>query len=135
MVPMPVRMLQAPDVRVTWMPHTTLSQTSHVCLIVRSAHARLDPLEHYNKPEEWQTRIHVCALGGISLIPVIAYHTPVSPVKSRKAGDVHRPSVMSATHDCVWESFIQLPIRWRDLPRDAYFKFELLTDREKVVSA
>jgi hypothetical protein len=121
------------NVNVTWMPHTALSPTSQVCLVVRSAHATLDPL-HHTKPQEWQTRVDVCSLGGVSVISSVFSHTSGAPVAPRKAGDVHHPSVTSATHDCVWDAYIQLPIRWRDLPRDSYLKFDVLDHTEQVVS-
>jgi hypothetical protein len=115
------------------MPHTTLSQTSHVCLLVRSAHATLDPVEHRN-PEEWQIRVQICAIGGVELIPSIPSHTSAAPVEARKTGDVRYPSVTRATHDCVWDDFIQLPIRWRDLPRDSYLLLHVIGEDEITVS-
>ena len=39
----------------------------------------------------------------------------------------------NATHDCQWDWFVSLPIRWRDLPRDSYLLFELLQEGSKEV--
>jgi hypothetical protein len=44
------------------------------------------------------------------------------------------PKVTRASHDCTWNTFVQLPIRWRDLPRDAYLYFEVLGVHDTVVS-
>jgi len=136
-------------VNVTWMPHTSISQTSHVCLTVRSVHASLDDIHHGDEmPLEWKIRVGVFGVGGIALVP-IATHTRSSPVLPRRRklisleeetnnplgqdsqksqpGDKNwRPTVESATHDCCWDQWIQIPIRWRDLPRDAYLFFEVL---------
>jgi hypothetical protein len=43
------------------------------------------------------------------------------------------PNVTFATHDCWWNTYITLPIRWRDLPRDAYLYFEVLAVHDIVV--
>jgi phosphatidylinositol 3-kinase len=128
-------------VNVTWMPHTTLSQTSHVCLTIRSAHASLDDLLIDDRSQEWKVRVGVYGIGGVSLVPV-ATHTPCAPVQSRRkqeqqetTGESSRPkpTVSSATHDAYWDYFIHLPIRWRDLPRDAYLLFEILGGTQVVV--
>ena len=126
------RQAAAQNVTVTWMPHTTLSQTSHVCLLIRSAHATLDPLAN-SKPQEWQVRVRIFALGGVDLIPSLASFTSAAPVMARKAGAARYPSVTDATHDCWWDYHIQLPIRWRDLPRDAYLSFDVVGDGDTTV--
>lgn len=41
--------------------------------------------------------------------------------------------VSKATHNCVWDCFVHIPIRWRDLPRDAYLHLEVLGQAESVV--
>jgi hypothetical protein len=132
-------------VEVTWMPHTTLSQTSHVCLTIRSAHASLDALLT-DRPQEWKVNVSVYGVAGLLLVPVLS-HTPAAQVSSRKrARDesatataeqpsrAPRPTVSQATHDCIWDTFVQIPIRWRDLPRDAYLLFEVLGQADTVVS-
>jgi hypothetical protein len=143
-------------VNVTWMPHTTLSQTSHVCLTIRSAHASLDLLHNnrfdydsHHQPE-WKVRIGVYGIAGLLLVPVYS-HTTAAPVYSRKrstqepalASDSNisnqegepglRATVSNATHDCWWDCSVQMPIRWRDLPRDAYLGFEVLGQADIVV--
>lgn len=137
-------------VKVTWMPHTTLSQTSHVCLGIRSAHVSLDPLLYgpcgrnvATSPEQqWSVRARVFAIGGLPLMP-IATMTPnatVTPRTRRQPKDRQqeqvtlRPSVSYGTHQCCWDAVVQIPIRWRDLPRDAYLHFEVLRLRDQVVS-
>ena len=139
-------------VKVTWMPHTTLSQTSHVCLGIRSAHVSLDPLLHgpcgrnvATSPEQqWSVRVSVFAIGGLPFMPV-ATMTPTATVTPRtrrqatnkqhqQQHDPLRPSVAYGTHQCCWDAAVQIPIRWRDLPRDAYLHFEVLRLRDQVVS-
>jgi len=111
-------------VKVTWMPHSALSQTSHVCFLLRSAHASIDDcLQEYKS--EWKVRI---GLKGIGYNQVSA-QTPASTVKSRNRnvdGSELRPTVSRATHDVIWDHVVELPIRWKDLPRDASIGFELL---------
>ena len=123
-------------VKATWMPHTTLSQTSHVCLSIRSAHTCLDRLN--DKPQEWTVRVGIYGIAGLPLVPVSSI-TPASPLRSRKpwspdgvVPESLRPTVFKATHDCCWDYFIQMPVRWRDLPRDAYLLFEILLGRHVV---
>jgi Phosphoinositide 3-kinase C2 len=177
-------------VNVTWMPHTTLSQTSHVCLVIRSAHAIFDPFYDYNNmvsnntfinnddydidddtgtQGEWKIRIGVYGISGLLLVPVFT-HTSAAPVSSRRRQqyqptkntmsnkkyddaeedcenyNITEPTttttsnetgnsknstttrwvtVLHATHDCYWDYSVQLPIRWRDLPRDSYIQFEI----------
>jgi hypothetical protein len=135
-------------VQVTWMPHTTLSQTSHVCLTIRSAHASLDALlTDDDRPQDWKVRVSVYGVAGLLLVPVFS-HTPAAQVRSRKrardepssalaAGQqsrAPRPTVSDATHDCIWDTYVTIPIRWRDLPRDAYLLFEVLGQADTVVS-
>jgi len=144
-------------VHVTWMPHTTLAQTSHVCLSVRSAHAEIDQVRlllssqcdgSYNADidKEWKVRIGIYAIGGLPLVPLTSL-TPSAAVRERRRRNeedstptipndhtqVLRPSVARATHDCSWDRFVQIPMRWRDLPRDAYLLFEVLGRGERVV--
>jgi hypothetical protein len=129
-------------VKVTWMPHTTLSQTSHVCLTIRSAHASLDALLT-DRPQDWKVRVGLYGVAGLQMVPVFS-HTPAAQVSSRKRAReesstaqqsrVPRPTVAKATHDCIWDTFVQIPIRWRDLPRDAYLLLEVLGNADTVVS-
>lgn len=44
-----------------------------------------------------------------------------------------RPSVSNATHDCFWDRDVKMPVRWRDLPRDAYLLFEVIGCGDRVV--
>jgi len=138
-------------VDVTWMPHTTLAQTSHVCLSVRSAHGfennprLLDPTEEPD--DEWKVRVGAYGIGGLPLVS-LASRTPSAVAVPRRtsslttgadtsddAGDSRhrqqqnfqlRPSVSGATVDCIWDFFLPLAVRWRDLPRDSYLRFEIL---------
>ena len=147
-------------VTVAWMPHASLSNTSNIKFMVRSVVTRLDELKHHN-PEEWQVRVSLQGLGGLPLDGGIYSLTKKSPLESvrRKriqdanrtdntdlatavveeegevCGDEHWPPMVSdMTHYCQFDSIIQLPLRWRDLPRDAVYSFEVLGLLGQVVS-
>lgn len=120
-------------INVTWMPHTALSQTSHVCLTIRSAHAVIDAPAIHHLPE-WRVRIGVYGIAGLPLVPLRS-HTTSAPLSKRRQDSTSsspRVSVSKATHDCAWDCFVHVPIRWRDLPRDAYLHFEILTADQAV---
>ena len=130
-------------VTVTWMPHSCLAQSSHVSLGIRSIHAIVqDPLTG-SAPNEWRVQVSVCGMAGLSLVPVTSSSTS-SPILSRmgpKSDDTGflsdrrlYPSVSNVTHDCILDQVLQLPIRWRDLPRDAYLAIEVLGQGDTVVS-
>jgi Phosphoinositide 3-kinase C2 len=122
-------------VSVTWMPHTALSQTSHVCLTVRSAHAVLDGFDYYPDTAvlpEWRVRIGVYGIAGLPLVPLQS-HSTSAPVTKGRVAPSPRVTVSKATHDCVWDCFVHIPIRWRDLPRDAYLHFQVVGQADAVV--
>ena len=117
-------------VNVTWMPHTALSQTSHVCFTIRSAQVVLDD-PFFTKIDEWRVRIGMYGVAGLPLT-AIKLQTKSSEVVQRTRENVSRITVRRATHQCVWDYFVHLPIRWRDLPRDSYLHFEILNG-DKIV--
>lgn len=49
------------------------------------------------------------------------------------------PLVSTATHRCQWDNnsnhnnMVHIPLRWRDLPRDAYLKFQVTGSNDQVV--
>jgi hypothetical protein len=120
-------------VTVTWMPHSCLSQSSHVSLGVRSIHAILEDSLAGSAPGEWRVQVSMRGMAGLSLVPVTSSSTS-SPILSRKEGDEAQfscdrrlhPWVSNATHDCILDQVLQIPIRWRDLPRDSYLAIEVL---------
>lgn len=130
-------------VDVKWMPHASLSQTSHIYLSIRSVLSQLD--EPFKPEEEWQVRATVHGIAGISIVPV-ATATSKAPLLSirnfldsndRSTFDKDTewlPLVSTATHICNFDSILNVPIRWRDLPRDAYLLFEVLRHCDEVVS-
>lgn len=131
-------------VNVTWMPHASLSQTSHVGMIIRSVLSSLDELKHF-KPEEWQVRVTVHAIAGLPLVPVpsLTPTAPVASLRSQMKGGRQSvfeenkkwfPLVSNVTHTCLFDSLVYIPVRWRDLPRDSYLKFEVLGHCDEVVS-
>ena len=108
------------------------------------------------KAQEWKVRTSVLGIGGISLVPVYST-TPGTPVISRRRQankhtssttttttttkttaeavsqqHLYHPSVSRASHDCHWDHLVQVPVRWRDLPRDAYLLLELLDHTGQV---
>jgi Phosphoinositide 3-kinase C2 len=145
-------------VHVTWMPHTALSQKSYVCLTIRSAHVVFDELAASSssssprndfdpqrlpilrEPPEWRVRVGVYGIAGLPLIPLQLHTTSALVVSKRASGNTatlsSRPriAVADATHDCVWDYFVTIPIRWRDLPRDAYLHLQVLeSTNDRVV--
>ena len=127
-------------VNVTWMPHSCLSQTSHLCLSVRSVLTLIENTQPQDE-EEWQVRVTVHGAAGLSLVPV-ATTTSTAPRLSIRdfwqANDATNwdewlPLVSNVSHICKLDSVIHIPIRWRDLPRDAYLLFEVLGYCDKVV--
>jgi hypothetical protein len=132
-------------VNVTWMPHASLSQTSHVCLAVRSVLTCLDDLKHY-KREEWQVRATIYGVAGLPIVPISSL-TPTAPVTTLNdhtdtdehppldlTGEEWLPMASSVTHICKLDSLLHIPLRWRDLPRDSCVKFEILGHCDEVVS-
>jgi phosphatidylinositol 3-kinase len=87
-------------VDVTWMPHSSLSQTSYVALAIREL----------SIPDECRVQVEVQGLGGINW---------TVPCQTTAA-------------DGVWNQILLLPIRWRDLPRDATLSFDLIYAGEIV---
>lgn len=143
-------------VNVTWMPHTALSQTSHVCLTIHSAQVVLlnedgtflsaNRSSNSNSSTienvEWRIQMSIHGIGNVPLAP-ISTHTQAATVMRRTTRD-HLPSstsstrriitIQKATHECHWDSFTYLPLRWRDLTRDSYLLIEIArttaTDKE-----
>ena len=88
-------------VDVTWMPHSSLSQTSHVALAIREL----------SIAKECRVQVEVEGLGGL--------HWTV-PCQTTSA-------------EGLWDQVLQLPIRWRDLPRDATLAFDIISAGDVVV--
>ena len=131
-------------VNVTWMPHASLSQTSHVSLAIRSILTSLDSLKHC-EPEEWRVRATIHGMAGQSIVSIscLTPTAPVSPLYDENETATNPPLsliekdwlplISNATHVCRLDSFIIVPMRWRDLPRDAYLRFEVLGQCDEVV--
>jgi Phosphoinositide 3-kinase C2 len=118
-------------VQVSWMQHTNLSQTSHISLVIRSATVNFGRILFASEErQEWCVRVSIFGLDGLSLLP-ISCATVGSPVRRINASS--QPFVSNATHDCRWDYLVNFPVRWRDLPRDAYLLFEVLGMDESVV--
>jgi hypothetical protein len=118
-------------VQVSWMQHTNLSQTSHICLMIRSATVNFGRILFASEEsQEWCVRVSIFGLDNLALLP-ISGTTVGSPVQRINAAS--QPFVSNATHDCRWDYLVNLPVRWRDLPRDAYLLFEVLGMDESVV--
>jgi Phosphoinositide 3-kinase C2 len=79
-------------------------------------------------------------LFGVAGLPLTALqsHTTSARVWPRQGahGSSHPETainVSNATHDCLFDSVIHIPIRWRDLPRDAYLHFRVLGRSDTVI--
>lgn len=142
-----------PWIPVTWFPHTSLSQTCYVKLNVRAA---FDRSEQLLPPSigEWRVRATVHGMAGTPLgLPTETSAATMRPVSewqrgrpppaydnnsNKKQEDQQQqfPPLLvdgGCTHGCVWEETIRLPIRWRDLPRDAYLHLEILGPTDEMV--
>jgi hypothetical protein len=133
-------------VNVSWMPHSCLSQTSHLYFSIRSVLTVIEDQFFHQPEEEWQVRATVNGVAGISLVPV-ATTTSTAPLLSIRdfldSKEQHGmfdkdaewlPLVSNVTHICKFDSVLNIPIRWRDLPRDACLVLEVLGYCDKVVS-
>lgn len=113
-------------VHATWMPHTTLSQTSQVCLKIRSAHVvNLDALHGF----DWRIRTSIYCLANTKLVPVDFSTTSHTMIRKRSR------TITYSTHEATFDTVLQLPLRWRDIPRDAYLLFEVLSSNQVVYRA
>jgi hypothetical protein len=93
--------------------------------------------------QDWQVQITVHGIAGLELVPVssLTEFVPLESLgtKSKLGQQQHNrdkgwnPLVSNVTHACQWDSMIHVPLRWRDLPRDAYLKFSVKGPRDNVV--
>jgi phosphatidylinositol 3-kinase len=131
-------------VTVSWMPHASLSQSSYIAFRVRSLLACLDDISLHlqQQPEDWQVKITIHGIAGLDLVPVssmtefaplLAISRSSDDIQSRRQEYHWNPMVSNVTHKCQWDSLMQIPLRWRDLPRDAYLKFQVTGTRDSVV--
>jgi phosphatidylinositol 3-kinase len=123
------------------MPHSSLSQTSHVSVKLRSIHAILEESISSSAPDEWRIEVSICGMGGLILVPVVS-SSRTAPIVSRRESSRESavlerkrvyPSIRNATHDCVLDQLLQVPIRWRDLPRDAYLLIRIIERGDNVI--
>lgn len=134
-----------PWIQVSWMPHTSLSQTSYVKLTLRTAFDRQEEEGQRTTAEsnnEWRVRAAVYGMAGTPL--GLATETSAAPlcpivegVKQQQQAAKNSPLILidgGCTHSCVWEETIRLPVRWRDLPRDAYLRLDILGPTDEMVS-
>ena len=143
------------------MPHASLSQTSHVSIKVRSAQV-LRPMSEFGiwdeelvpegendssvdeEDDEWKVRATIYSGGGMfEGTPIgLSCQTSASTVERRnyqgatslESSFFSTPRISGVTHECHWETIVQLPLRWRDLPRDAYLLLEVLDWDDSIVS-
>ena len=117
MAPHQANTMTAADwIPVTWMPHTAVVPTSHVQFSVVSP-PLLDSLSLF------RVRVTVHGMAGQPLTPVSATTSTSSPANTSKHG---AGSTQGSSH-------LRLPLRWRDLPRDAYLHCLLLGPSDEVV--
>ena len=147
-----------PWIPVTWFPHTSLSQTCYVKLTVRAAFDRSsanDDNEVFLTGSaaaavgEWRVRATVHGMAGTPLgLPSETSAASLGSLSEWKQGRppadlLHRRSAAEhctpllvdggCTRGCVWEETIRLPVRWRDLPRDAYLQLDILGPADEMV--
>jgi hypothetical protein len=129
----PTNSMPIPDemwVNVLWMPHSSLSQTSYVTLTIRSAHMNRDRLD---LDHEWRVEISIHGMAGLDLVSLSTSTTAAA--LGPRTFPIRNPSISNATHECIWNQVLQSPIRWRDLPRDAYLRFRVVGEGDVEVSS
>ena len=103
-----------------------------------------------SKAEDWQVRVTVHGIAGLPLVaaesithmsPVVGTGENVSTEEETgyapsqtKSSLGWQPSASNATLTCTWDFVVQVPIRWRDLPRDALLLFEVTGKCDVTVS-
>ena len=131
--------LQQQWVNVTWMPHTALSQTSHVCLTIHSAQVVLldDNIRRGSgrtpSDKEWRIQMSIHGLGNLPLAP-LSTHSKTATVTKRTRDRMLQTqqqqqkriiAIQHATHECHWDDWVDLPLRWRDLTRDSFLLLQI----------
>lgn len=143
-------LLQQQWVNVTWMPHTALSQSSHVCLTIHSAHVVLlnedGTLVHSGttgstiENMEWRIQMSIHGIGNLPLAPISTYTKAATVTKRTRdrlpssteaaaaaaASSRRIITIQKATHECHWDCFAYMPLRWRDLTRDSFLLIEVI---------
>jgi hypothetical protein len=150
-------LLQPDDkwVPVSWMPHTTLSQTSHVCVEIRSALVVQDVLNSIllnrsntshtgaanaslDSSNEWRVQATIQGLAGLHMVSsLVPCQTPAAVVEdsasSSSSSVLSQLATLGANRVCKWDRVLHLPMRWRDLPRDAYLQLEVVAEKNNQV--
>jgi hypothetical protein len=124
----------SPWIPVFWMPHTSLSQTSYVRLTAKVAWWT-PPSSAANaaQPDEWRLRATVHGMAGTPLgLPTETRGSSLLTA-SQSAAAAMTAVVDDCSHACVWDEAVRLPVRWRDLPRDAYLLLEVLGPTDEKV--
>ena len=116
----------------SWIPHSSLPLNLNVNLMIRSAHMNVDSIQDQ---ENMDVKVEVSLYGaGCTKLVPIECHSKVAPVEKRQLRQDFKPLVSQVSHDCFIESIIQLPMRWKDLPRDSFFLFEARVSNATIVS-
>ena len=104
--------------------------------------------------QDWKVSVTIHGVAGLDLVPV-GVMTPTAPLlpirkhHQRSNRQSWKPRVADATHICQFDDdttttsdagirgkcILNIPLRWRELPRDAYLKFQVLGPAENVVSS
>jgi hypothetical protein len=117
---------------------------------MRTSQQQQQHQQQQHQPEDWQVCITIHGIAGLDLVPVSSmtefaplvsisessssFSSSSSPSKQQKNdAKSWSPMVSIATHRCQWDSMIHIPLRWRDLPRDAYLKFQVTGSNGSVV--
>jgi hypothetical protein len=146
-------LLQPDDkwVPVSWMPHTTLSQTSHVVVEIRSALVVVSAgvnsivnssFERRQVSKEWRVEATIQGMAGLAMVSsLLPCQTPAAAVVdasssssvSSAAASHQQLAILGANRVCQWDRVVHLPMRWRDLPRDAYLQLQVLSEKTNQV--
>ena len=104
--------------------------------------------------QDWKVSVTIHGVAGLDLVPV-GVMTPSAPLlpineqQQRSNRKSWKPLVAEATHICLFdddtptttcdggngrECILHVPLRWRELPRDSYLKFQVTGPGDNLVS-
>ena len=136
-------------IQLNCFPHSSISPDAYVTIAIHSLFCSPRSnrnLSHTNFHEKIQTGLQIGAQFRINAIVTgigVPHHsTPAATVASSELGRVtarheplHLTPQITATHSCQWTrgNILTLPVRYRDVQRDACIQLQLLTNRDLLL--
>jgi hypothetical protein len=141
-------------IRRSCLSHSNISQTSHMAVAIRSLAAspppqcngydlyglhggRRTPEAPYVVSSTMELRVsaQVHGVGGLPLCssPILTRCQELLPTSSSSAGTQQHLAVSEATHMCHFQDVLHLPVRYKDLSRDACIAFTVKGPSGRVI--